>query len=104
MSRQPRFEPLKVQNVVCQAYLGIKDLNMAVIAQALNGRFGYKTFPACSSRCRNTGTVNIIFATGAVIIVGSRDMASAVLSGTLLVDRLRRDLNLPVGLYNLTQV
>lgn len=104
MPRSPRFEPLTVQNVVCQAYIGMKNLNMAVIAQVLNGRFGYKVFPACSSRCRNTSTVNILFGTGAVIIVGARDMAAAALSATLLVNRLRRDLNLPVGLYNLTQV
>lgn len=103
-ARQPRYEELTAENLVCQASLGMRNLNMAAIAQALSARFGYKSFPACSSRCRNTGTVNIIFGTGAMIIVGAKDLPSAVLSGQLLVNRLRRDLGLNVGLYNVTQV
>lgn len=92
--------PLCVQNIVCTAYAGRGGLNMIQIAESIHGRLAIKLFPACVSRCRETGTVNIIFSTGQIVIAGAKTIEKALLSAHLFTNRIASDLRVDIGVYN----
>jgi TATA-box binding protein (TBP) (component of TFIID and TFIIIB) len=74
LASRPRdfgYYPLRMQNIVATAWGGKTNLPMIKIAESLHGRLAIRLFPACVSRCKETGTVNIIFSTGQIVIAVS---------------------------------
>lgn len=114
--KEPEVRALKVYNIVTTVRLfpdGLQinnepvRLNLVAAACQLRGKLGSwnpqqekdeigvdERFPSCVSRCRETGTTNSLFSSGMVVMAGSRDIETALLSVHLLSWRLQKDLGL----------
>lgn len=103
LASRPRdfgYYPLRMQNIVATAWAGRTNLEMIKIAESLHGRLAIRLFPACVSRCKETGTVNIIFSTGQIVIAGAKSIDAALVSAHVFMDRIYRDLKIDVGVHN----
>lgn len=102
--RDTRQSPLRIQNIVCTAWAGMNNLPLTLIAESLHGRLAEKLFPAVISKCMELNTTNICFSTGQVLITGAKTVEFGYLSAHLFIDRIHRDLQLDVGVYNFSTV
>lgn len=98
------FYELVIQNIVCSAWCGRRDLNLSYIAESLRGSYNPEEFPACVSTCRETSCVNIVFRTGQVLVTGARQVDTGYLSAHMFVDKMYRDLKVDINLYNFAVV
>ncbi len=88
----PRPLKLIVQNIVSNAHLG-GSIDCALVVEALHARLNHKVFPALVSVCRESKTTNCCFASGQIVVSGSRHELQALLSCYLLIARINRDLD-----------
>lgn len=88
MSRPPL--KLIVQNIVTNANTGA-SINIDLVVEAIHGRLNGKVFPALASMCRESNATNSCFASGNVVISGSRNELQALLSVHLLIERISLD-------------
>lgn len=97
---EPAPEPiLTVTNVVCGCRLGT-PINLPTVAQALHASYEPQIFPAGVTRNYNTETASILFATGAVVIVGCSTEADGLLAAYELAEFLQSTLKIGCRVYN----
>jgi len=95
-------KPMKliVQNIVSNAHLG-NNIDCELVVEALHARLNHQVFPALVSVCKEARTTNCCFASGQIVISGSRHELQAILSCYLLIARISRDLKrTDLQLYN----
>lgn len=72
------------QNVVVNLKIGC-DVPSRDVCAAINGRLGFKIFPATNSLCHQTGGVSVsVFDSGQVVISGSRTSNQALITAWML--------------------
>ena len=90
---------LSIANVVINFSVQYK-LDLEILVEMLNARYGKEIFPAAVSSCRNTNTKNSMFESGQVIIAGAKSHELALLAVYRLVERFRKDFNIGFMPFN----
>lgn len=70
------------------------------IALALHGRVNLRLFPASVGHCRITNTTQSIFRSGKLVLVGADSEESALMAAYIFTEAIRRQLHIPVSVYN----